>query len=202
MPLALQIVPGLLLFTGSWFLPESPRWLVERGTHDDALKVVQRLHFNGSNSDFVQAEFQEIVEQIKKNKTEASKQGYAQVFRRKAWRRRLILGSGIWLMMNFTGINVRLTPVPDSDPETLLTEMPDCRILFDAIHRGPRIHWSGGLAVDGHLCLCWGRDPVLVPVLCPPPESKGAAVRSERATSDYTGRASRSDISAVSGAEW
>ena len=32
----LAAVPGVILFIGFWFCPESPRWLVMRGRHDQA----------------------------------------------------------------------------------------------------------------------------------------------------------------------
>ncbi|ODM14528.1 hypothetical protein SI65_10014 [Aspergillus cristatus] len=106
MPLALQAVPGIVLFFGSYFLPESPRWLVEHDALDAALHVVQRLYPDKQNLDSAYAEFQEIVEQIKQEKAQASERSYLQIFRRKAWRKRLFLGAGIWLMLNLTGINV------------------------------------------------------------------------------------------------
>lgn len=109
-PLALQVVPGIVLFVGSWFLPESPRWLVERDALDAALHVVQRLNPDKQNPNSAYTEFREIVEQIKQEKAHASERSYLQIFRRKAWRNRLLLGAGIWLMLNLTGINVRLFP--------------------------------------------------------------------------------------------
>lgn len=114
MPLALQVVPGIVLLVGSWFLPESPRWLVERGAQDAALHVVQRLHPDKDNLDSAYAEFQGIVDQIREDKAQASERGFLQIFRRKAWRKRLLLGAGIWLMLNLTGVNVRLLqPIVD-----------------------------------------------------------------------------------------
>jgi len=110
MPLALQAVPGIMLFFGSCFLPESPRWLVERDALDAALHVVQRLYPDKQNLDLAYAEFQEIVEQIKQEKARASESTYLQILRRKTWRKRLFLGAGIWLMLNLTGVNVRLLP--------------------------------------------------------------------------------------------
>lgn len=114
MPLALQVVPGLILVVGALFLPESPRWLAKQGAWESALQVVQRLHVDGSNFNSVQSEFQEIVEQIRKDETRVPERGHLQVFRRRTWRKRLFLGAGIWLMLNLTGINVRF-------PQPILT---------------------------------------------------------------------------------
>lgn len=100
----------MVLFAGSWFLPESPRWLVERDALDAALHVVQRLNADKQNLDSAYAEFQEIVEQIKQEKAQASERSYLQIFRRKTWRKRLLLGAGIWLMLNLTGVNASFLP--------------------------------------------------------------------------------------------
>lgn len=107
MPLALQVVPGLILLFGACFLPESPRWLAKQGAWELALQVVQRLHVDGPNLNSAQYEFQEIVDQIRKDEAQSSERRHLQIFQRKTWRKRLFLGAGIWLMLNLTGINVR-----------------------------------------------------------------------------------------------
>lgn len=37
-PVAIQIIPGALLFIGLLFLKESPRWLMKQGRHEEALQ--------------------------------------------------------------------------------------------------------------------------------------------------------------------
>lgn len=106
MPLALQVVPGIILFVGACFLPESPRWLAKQGAWESALQVVQHLHVDGPNFNSAQSQFEEIVEQIKKDEEQSPERGHLRVFRRKNWRKRLFLGTGTWLMLNLTGINV------------------------------------------------------------------------------------------------
>ena len=107
MPLALQVVPGFVLLASVHFFPESPRWLVARDKSESAVEVIRRLHIDGSNPNSVQAEFEEIVGQIQKDKVLAPVRGYRQVFRKRSWRKRIFLGAGIWVMLNFTGVNVR-----------------------------------------------------------------------------------------------
>jgi MFS transporter, SP family, solute carrier family 2 (myo-inositol transporter), member 13 len=41
--LGLAVIPGLVMFYGFWKLPESPRWLVQKGNHDLALQVLTTL---------------------------------------------------------------------------------------------------------------------------------------------------------------
>lgn len=62
---ALQIVPGLFLFVGCFFIPESPRWLAKQGYWDDAEDIVAKVQAKGDreNPD-VLIEITEIKEQI------------------------------------------------------------------------------------------------------------------------------------------
>lgn len=48
-----------------WFMPESPRWLVQKDREDEALHVLARIHAGGDiNDSYVQAEFSEIKAKI------------------------------------------------------------------------------------------------------------------------------------------
>ncbi|KAJ7126953.1 general substrate transporter [Mycena epipterygia] len=62
-PLALQIVPALILGIGIMFMPFSPRWLINQGRNDEALAVLSRARGLPENSDLVQIEFLEIKAQ-------------------------------------------------------------------------------------------------------------------------------------------
>ena len=41
--LGVQVVPSAVFFTMLFFIPDSPRWLVERNREGDARRVLQRL---------------------------------------------------------------------------------------------------------------------------------------------------------------
>ncbi|KAG5734945.1 Quinate permease [Termitomyces sp. T112] len=60
LPLALQLVPAVILGVGILFMPFSPRWLVNQGRDDEALAVLSRARGLPSDSDLVQLEFLEI----------------------------------------------------------------------------------------------------------------------------------------------
>jgi len=59
-PLALQLIPALILCAGILFMPFSPRWLVNQGRDDEALAVLSRARGLPSESELVQIEFLEI----------------------------------------------------------------------------------------------------------------------------------------------
>ncbi|GAB1524937.1 hypothetical protein RhiTH_008093 [Rhizoctonia solani] len=71
-PLAIQVVPAILLLVGMFFLPFSPRWLVEKGRNEEAFQVIQRLHGNEQNAELIKLEFADMVEQIKHEKVNMS----------------------------------------------------------------------------------------------------------------------------------
>nr|GAT60721.1 general substrate transporter [Mycena chlorophos] len=60
LPLALQIVPALILGVGILFMPFSPRWLVNQGRDDEARAVLARARGVPLESELVEIEFLEI----------------------------------------------------------------------------------------------------------------------------------------------
>ncbi|KAI0784525.1 general substrate transporter [Abortiporus biennis] len=59
-PLALQLVPAIVLMVGILFMPFSPRWLVNQGRDQEALAVLSSARGEPEDSDLVQIEFLEI----------------------------------------------------------------------------------------------------------------------------------------------
>ena len=88
-PLAFQTVPAFLLLVGMFFLPESPRYLVETQRHDQAMTVLRKLHFNGTNHDWVNAEYHEVKATIEAEQA-ASAPGWTVMFKVPQWRTRLL----------------------------------------------------------------------------------------------------------------
>ncbi|CEL07867.1 general substrate transporter [Aspergillus pseudodeflectus] len=104
-PLAFQVVPALLLLVGLFFLPESPRHLVEKGKYDEGMKVLRKLHFDGSNDDWIQQEFTEIRTTIEAEKT-VTESGWLIMFKVPQYRTRLLHGVAVQVLTQMTGINV------------------------------------------------------------------------------------------------
>lgn len=62
-PIALQLVPAIILGCGILFMPFSPRWLINKGREDEALEVLSRARNLPADDDLVQIEFLEIKAQ-------------------------------------------------------------------------------------------------------------------------------------------
>ncbi|ATZ52076.1 hypothetical protein BCIN_07g05910 [Botrytis cinerea B05.10] len=104
-PLAVQMIPCLILASGILFFPESPRHLMETDREDQALAILRKLHFNGSNDEFIVKEFNEIKETIAAEKA-VTVPGWRVMFTVPQWRTRLGHGVAVQAFTQFTGINV------------------------------------------------------------------------------------------------
>lgn len=56
-PLALQLVPAIVLGVGILFMPFSPRWLVNQGRDDEAIAVLSHARKLEPHNDLIQIEF-------------------------------------------------------------------------------------------------------------------------------------------------
>jgi len=63
-PLALQLVPALILGVGVIFMPYSPRWLVAQGRDAEAIKVLTSTRGLPEDSDLIQIEYLEIKAEV------------------------------------------------------------------------------------------------------------------------------------------
>ncbi|BCS21906.1 sugar porter family MFS transporter [Aspergillus puulaauensis] len=104
-PLAFQALPAIMLAIGMFFLPESPRHLIEKNKDEEAMKIMRRLHYDGTNEDWIQGEFVEIKTTIEAEK-EITAPGWLVMFRVPQWRKRLLLGTLVQVFTQMTGINV------------------------------------------------------------------------------------------------
>lgn len=64
LPLALQIVPALILGIGMLYFPESPRWLLMKQKDDKSLAVLSKLRKQPHDSPLLLNEFLEIKASI------------------------------------------------------------------------------------------------------------------------------------------
>lgn len=60
-PIAIQLLPALILGTGLFFLPESPRYFVIKGQLENAAAVLSRVRGQPQESEYIQQELAEII---------------------------------------------------------------------------------------------------------------------------------------------
>ncbi|KAJ5539981.1 hypothetical protein N7513_008313, partial [Penicillium frequentans] len=104
-PLAFQVVPALVLVIGMVFVPESPRFLVEKGRYAEAMRVLRKLHYDGSNGDWIDAEFNEICQANESGKLVAVP-SWVSMFTVAKWRTRMLHGLAVQVFTAMTGVNV------------------------------------------------------------------------------------------------
>jgi MFS family permease len=104
-PLGFQCIPCAILIAGILFFPESPRYLVEKDRSEEALRVLKKLHANGTNDEWIAAEFNEIILTIEAEKA-ITAPGWLIMFKVKAWRIRLMHATLAQVFTQMTGINV------------------------------------------------------------------------------------------------
>ena len=88
-PLAFQVVPAMVLIVGMVFLPESPRYLIEKEHYAEGMRVLRKLHFDGTNEEWIETEFSEIRRTIEAEKGIAA-QGWTPMFTVPQWRIRML----------------------------------------------------------------------------------------------------------------
>ncbi|KAK5171499.1 uncharacterized protein LTR77_004644 [Saxophila tyrrhenica] len=94
----LQIVPSTIQLAFIYWVPESPRWLVDKGRNEEALNMLAYYHAGGDVSNpTVQFEYREIRDTITIEKEVTKESSYLDFFRTKGnrWRLAIILSLGI-----------------------------------------------------------------------------------------------------------
>lgn len=97
---AICALPAIALFFGMLRMPESPRWLVEKGRRDDALAVLKTIR----SDDRAIAELDD-VETIAKEEGHEHQIGLGAVLRNPWLIRILLIGIGLGIAQQLTGIN-------------------------------------------------------------------------------------------------
>ncbi|XP_023263006.1 proton myo-inositol cotransporter-like isoform X2 [Seriola lalandi dorsalis] len=100
--LGLSVVPALLQFVGFFFLPESPRWLLQKGRSEEARQVLSRIRGGLT----VNEEYDAIRTSIEEEK-EAGGGGLIilRILSQGPTRRALIVGCGLQMFQQLSGIN-------------------------------------------------------------------------------------------------
>ena len=93
-------LPAIALFFGMLRMPESPRWLVEKGRDDEALAVLKTVR----SEDRAIAEWEQ-VERVVEEEHEEHWEGFSAILRSKWLVRIILVGIGISMTQQLTGIN-------------------------------------------------------------------------------------------------
>jgi len=93
-------LPAIALFFGMLRMPESPRWLVEKGRYDEALAVLKTVR----SEDRALAEFAQ-VEQVTEDEKKGNQLSFKEILSNKWLRRIVFVGIGVAVTQQLTGIN-------------------------------------------------------------------------------------------------
>ena len=113
-PIAVQMLWAIILATGLFLLPESPRYFVKRGNIDKAAEVLSRLRGQPYNSEYIQQELAEIVAnhelELKIMPQGSYFNSWTNCFRGSLLNPssslgRTILGTSLQMMQQWTGVN-------------------------------------------------------------------------------------------------
>ncbi|CEP17318.1 hypothetical protein [Parasitella parasitica] len=113
-PVGLQLVAGFFMLCGLYFIPESPRWLIYKDRNAEALKILAQLRSYGNEHDVdVQMEFTSIVQDVSFDKM-AYTERFMSLLRKgnDNNRKRTLLGAGIHVLTQLSGINALLFYLP------------------------------------------------------------------------------------------
>ncbi|KAJ7082307.1 general substrate transporter [Mycena epipterygia] len=105
LPLGIQIIPALPLISFILLLPESPRWLAEKGRMEEAQATLARLHAHGDiNDPFVLSQVKDIQADIHKAK-DIGESSWSELFTVSSNFRRLSLGYILQFSVQMTGVS-------------------------------------------------------------------------------------------------
>jgi len=102
--LGIMAIPGVFFLIGSFFLPDSPRWLMLRGRHEEALSIMKELRHDPEHA---HQEIRDIRAQIHDRQ-----RGLAMFLENPNFRRAVMLGICLQIAQQLTGINVVMYYAP------------------------------------------------------------------------------------------
>ncbi|CAE6534362.1 unnamed protein product [Rhizoctonia solani] len=105
-PIAIQFIPGGILFISSMFLQETPRWLYKVGRQEEAVMALAWIRNLPLDNVYVQEEFAFISVQLDRELQVQRKKGFIGQLReisKPGLRNRLALGMTIMMCQNLTG---------------------------------------------------------------------------------------------------
>jgi hypothetical protein len=108
-PLAVQVIPGGLLFLSMFLVWESPRWLAERGRWEDCITTLSRIRQLPPDHPYIQTEAEDMKIQLDRearmNKGTSFGWLMLELFS-KGNRNRLGFGVGAMIFQNMSGLSM------------------------------------------------------------------------------------------------
>jgi sugar porter (SP) family MFS transporter len=105
--LGIEVIPSIIYFIATLFIPESPRWLIMKGKDEKGLNIMKNL----GDLNYVNNEYQLIKKSFSEQKKESLNIQINQLFSKKM-RNVLIIGFGLAILQQFSGINAILYYAP------------------------------------------------------------------------------------------
>ncbi|KAL8289545.1 hypothetical protein RB597_001252 [Gaeumannomyces tritici] len=104
LPSLLQLVPSMCQICFMYWLPESPRWLISRDRHEEALAILLEYHSEGADGgEFARLEFAQIQNTIAIEKETAARFVWADVWRDAPMRKRFALAAVVGFFTQWSG---------------------------------------------------------------------------------------------------
>ncbi|KAL7931436.1 general substrate transporter [Trichoderma chlorosporum] len=125
------VCPGLVVL-GAWFIPESPRWLIAKGRHEEARAFLVKHHANGDpNHPIVAVEMREIEESLSRGGIRAARDYFniKALFKSRSRRYRMLLVISWSWFMQFSGNNVASYYLPTMIKAVGITSVPMAQLL-------------------------------------------------------------------------
>ena len=106
-PSILQALASIVQVICVWFIPESPRWLIEHDRVEEATRILTKYHANGdSNDPIVELEVAEVYEAIRLDREISENTSYLTLIKTKANRARtgVIVAIGFFSQWSGNGL--------------------------------------------------------------------------------------------------
>jgi len=168
--LAIQCLPALGLSLVMMFMPESPRWLAEKGRDDESLVVIAKLRSAPASDEGVVEEFKEIIDGVQFERA-VGNGSWSELFT-KGLSNRVALTVVMQFFQQWTGINVilyyqadllrgmGLDPDAANIPFTIANNVVNCfatlpgMYLIEKLGRRPLLLFGGIFMGTAHFLVC------------------------------------------------